>query len=372
MLSVGPDRLPAMEFTAVTALLAEAAALIVRLLPGRGQMPAGVMVRAVNNEVELVGGDGELSVRARVAAVVREPGAVSVPRRALAATLGSLTCAEVRLTAAASRLTLRTPMARYALPAVDSGQPPTELPPVMGHVYGRDLRAAAGPVAYAASRDHALPIFTGVRLRTTPDGLSLLATDRYRMASAVVRWSGGSLDTLVPASWLAETAKLGAAADQVHVHADERRFGLSWSGVGVVGGLLGQPFPDDQAARILHAEPEAHALVDAGDMLGAVERVALYAGSDAGVSVQFSDGVLVVRGSDEATGDAEEAVKATVEGALLTQVYQARYLLDALRCFATGPLTLNVQSGTRPTVITRPSGEDPVNLRQLIVPLRGR
>src|SRR5262249_2647585 len=146
----------------------------------------------------------------------------------------------------------------------------------------------------------------------------------------------------------------------------------SWPGLSVVGGILGHPFPDDQAARLLHAEPEVHTLVDAGDMLGTIERVAVFAGSEARVSVQFSDGVLIVRGRDEAAAEAEEAVKANVEGALLTQIYQARFLVDALRGFANGPVTPNVQSGTRPTVLGRPSGHDPVNLRQVIVPLRHR
>jgi DNA polymerase-3 subunit beta len=361
-----------MEFTAITAPLADAAALLVRLMPGRGPAPAGVLVRARDHEVELVCGDGELAVRVQVPAIVRDTGEAAVPRRALAATLAGLTCAEVRMTGAGSRLTLRTPSARYALPVIAGGGPTIAPPPIVGRVTGRDLRAAAGPVSSAATRDHALPIFTGVRMRATAEGLSLIATDRYRMATAVVGWSGGSLDALVPASWLAESAKLAASAAEVNVHADDHRFGLSWPGVTIVGGVLGHAFPDGQAARLLDAEPDAEAVVDATDLFGAVERASLFAGATARVTVQFGDGVLVIRGSDESAGEAEEVVKATVDGALLTQAYQTRYLLDAVRGFAAGPLVIRVQSGVRPTVLMRPAGADSVRLRYLIVPLRDR
>jgi DNA polymerase-3 subunit beta len=359
-----------MEFTAITRPLADAAALLVRLLPGRGLAPAGVLVRARDRDVELVSGDGELAVRVQVPATVREPGEAAVPRRALAATLASLTCAEVRMTSSESRLTLRTPAARYALPLVAGAGSAIALPPIVGRLSGRDLYAATGPVSSAATRDHALPIFTGVRMRATADGLSLIATDRFRMATSVVSWSGDSLDALVPASWLAASAKLAATADEVGVHASDHRFGLSWRGVSIVGGVLGQPFPDDQAARLLEAKPDGEASVDATDLLAAVERASLFAGSTARVSVQCGDGVLVIRGSDEAAGEAEEMVKATVDGALLTQTYQARYLLEAVRSFTAGPLVVRFQSGNRPTVLIRPAGEDPVRLRYLIVPLR--
>lgn len=361
-----------MELTAITAPLADAAALLVRLMPGRGPAPAGVLVRARDDEVELVCGDGELAVRVQLPAIVRETGEAVVPRRALAATLAGLTCAEVRMTGAGSRLTLRTPSARYALPVIADGGPAIAPPPIVGRVTGRDLRAATGPVSSAATRDHALPIFTGVRMRAAAEGLSLIATDRYRMATAILSWSGGSLDALVPASWLAESAKLAAGAAEVNVHADDHRFGLSWPGVTIVGGVLGHAFPDGQAARLLDAEPDAEAVVDATDLLGAIERVSLFAGATARVTVQLGDGVLVIRGSDESAGEAEEVVKATVDGALLTQAYQTRYLHDAVRGFAAGPLVIRVQSGVRPTVLMRPAGADPVRLRYLIVPLRDR
>ena len=50
-------------------------------------------------------------------------------------------------------------------------------------------RARLGEADQAhAVREHSLPIFTGVRVRSQDGRLSLLATDRFRLAWAIMPW----------------------------------------------------------------------------------------------------------------------------------------------------------------------------------------
>lgn len=235
------------------------------------------------------------------------------------------------------------------------------------------LRAAAVPVASAASREHALPIFTGVRLRSRDDRLSLVATDRFRMAAAYAPWQpqrGAAVDALVPAALLAEVAKQAGRADTVVVHADGDRFGLAWDGGSVVATSLGSPFPDQQIDRLLDTRVECAVEVEADALAAAVDRAAPYAGPHGKVVVHAADGVLVVRGSDPLGGESEETVKASVRGDQLTRSYQARFLLDALRPFTRRTVLMQIQSGMRATVFTAEPGEDHVDLRYLVVPMR--
>lgn len=157
------------DLTADTAALASATSDLARLLPGRVLDPvlAGVLLTADEHGVVLAGTDRERGVRLAAPALTHTDGRVLVPAKPLAETLAALGSPEVRLVVEGSRLAVRTPGARFALPLLEADSHPgvAEPPAASGSVRGADLHAAVPAVASAASRDDALPVFTGVRLR---------------------------------------------------------------------------------------------------------------------------------------------------------------------------------------------------------------
>ncbi|HEX5597324.1 MAG TPA: DNA polymerase III subunit beta [Micromonosporaceae bacterium] len=366
-----------LDVTARTAPLAEAAARMARLLPARSLQPmlAGVLLRADGDSLLLTAAEGEQSVQVRVPVTVHTAGEVVVSRRGLAETLAALDAYEVRLAAEGPRLALRTPGARFALSQLEvtSYPRPAHPPPRVGAISGPALRAAAVPVAAAASREAALPIFTGVRMRSRGDRLSLLATDRFRMAAATATWQpaddGVTMDALVPAALLAEVAKQAGTADTVTLHADADRFGLGWSGGHILTTSLAMPFPDRQIDQLLEVRAECAVELEADPLIAALQRALPYSGPHGRVTVHVRDGVLVVQGHDPMTGESEEAVKAASHGNHLTRCYQARFLLDALRPFAGRSALIEVQEGLRATVITT-ERDDGIDLKCLVVPMR--
>ena len=85
------------------------------------------------------------------------------------------------------------------------------MPPLAGSVGSDALATAIGQVATAAGRDDTLPALTGIRIEIADDTLTLVATDRYRLAVRELRWNPARPDlsaaVLVPARALAETAR---------------------------------------------------------------------------------------------------------------------------------------------------------------------
>jgi DNA polymerase-3 subunit beta len=360
-----------MDLTATTAELAGAAAEVARLLPTRVLDPvlAGLRLRA-GTDVEIAGSDQEHGVRLTVPATVHTEGEVLVPAKPLAATLHALDEQQVRLKVEGRRLAIRTPHSRFAIPLLDlAGHPGIpELPPLRGRIDAEKLRAIAA-VASAASKDDALPIFTGVRIRSDEHRLHVMATDRYRMAYATLPWQQkGHLDLLVPAKPLAEAAR--QAAGEVALHADVDRIAVAWADNSISTALLAAPFPDDRARRLLEADIDSTVLVDADALARAVRRATPYGGPHQAVTLQVEDSEIRVKGSDPQQGESEEFVKATVEGDRLTKTFQARYLADALKAFAGRRIELKIQDGLRSTVLTSTPGEDGVELTYLVVPMR--
>jgi DNA polymerase-3 subunit beta len=383
-----------LDLTASTAILREETARLGRLLPHRTLRPAQscVVLRADADGMLLAAADSELTARVRPPATIRTAGEVLVSRRGLTDTLGGIDAADLRLVVEGSRLAIRTPTARFALPLLDASARPSLAPPppMIGKIDGSALAALSGPVAAAASREAALPILTGVRVRGRGGSLSMLATDRFRLSAGSAPWRpaapGDDPDALVPAARLAEVARLAGGADEIRVLADRDRFGLAWDGWCVVAAQLGQPYPDRQLESLLEVEPEWVVEVEAGALAGALHRATPYAGPHGRVTLEAGDGELRVRGSDPVAGESDEAVKAAVgpeiaadaslrpgrgaRAGRVTRTYQARLLLDALRPFGDRLVRVEIQAGMRATRLRAADGGVD-ELRCLVVPMRG-
>lgn len=342
-----------MDLTCATADLAVATADVARLLPSRALDPvlSGVLLTADANGLTLAATDRERTVRLRRAAAVHSTGSVLVPGRPLADTLRALDVPEVRLTVEGSRLAVRTPRARFALPALESElYPGVPGPPALaGTASGRPLLRALAAVAGAASKDDALPLFSGVRVRSVDATLRLVATDRYRLAVAELPWRDGELDVLVPATLAAEIARQAAGATELALHAGPDRAAVVWPDAEIGTALLATPFPDE--TRYLGTTSDASADVAADELLAAVRRVGLYADGRGAIGLELADGEVRVRAAGTDLGEADESVKATVTGAL-TQTYRVRYLTDALRVFPGRTVRLAAKTGLRSTVLT--------------------
>jgi DNA polymerase-3 subunit beta len=223
-------------------------------------------------------------------------------------------------------------------------------------------------VAGAASKDDALPMFSGVRVRSVGRTLRLVATDRYRLAVAELPWQPvGDVDVLVPGTLAAEIARQAAGATEVALHADADRAAVVWADAEIGTALLATPFPDE--TRYLATTPDATAELDADALLGAVRRVGLYADGRGAVGIDLADGEVRVRASGADLGEADESVKATVSGGL-TQTYRVRYLTDALRVFTGETVRLAVKTGLRSTVLTaaRPDADAPA-ITYVVMPI---
>ncbi|MEU0558779.1 DNA polymerase III subunit beta [Dactylosporangium sp. NPDC006015] len=377
-----------MDVTASVSRLAAAASFLLRMLTGRSLQPshAGVLLRADDAGLHLVATDGEVVVHLHTPATVHTPGEVVVPRRAVADTLTSLDAADARLTVQGGRLSIRVPGARFALPSLpDATPPPVHLPPAHGTVAGDDLRTAAVPVAGAASREHALPLFTGVRLRAHTTTLSLLATDRFRLAAAAIPWHPTStpatdavaretatvragVEALVPAAVLARAAQHLSREETIHVHADDDLFALSWDGGSLTTPTLGTGYPDAQMSRLLDISAICTVETDADTLAQAVDRATAFGGPHGRVTLQPIEGALLVHADDPLTGESEQTLKATTDGTHVVRSFQARLLLDALRAFPHHPVRLQFQPDLRATTFTAPLPTTTLNY--LVVPLR--
>ena len=189
----------------------------------------------------------------------------------------------------------------------------------------------------AASRDDVTPVITGVRLEVTASTISLVATDRYRVALREIPWdSSGSGITeataLVPARTISEIGKTFGHSGTISVaitNTDDRELiAFSAEKKTVTSLLIKGNFPP--VKRLFPETVENYAVVNTSELIDAVRRVALVLEREAALRFSFSiEGVtLEAIGSEQA--QASESIDAFLTGSDTVVSLKPQFLLDGL------------------------------------------
>ena len=331
-------------------VMAEAVAWAARSLPSRPSVPilAGLLIKTDAAGVTMSSFDYETSARVQVAADVMDEGEALVSGRLLADIAKSLPNRPVDFSSDAIRAELVCGPARFTLQMLPVSDYPTlpEMPTATGEVASDVLAHAIAQVVVAAGRDELLPVFTGVRLEINGDNLSLLATDRYRMALKELVWrpasSGAEGAALVPARVLSEAARSMAGGETVtlalsNTGIGEGLIGLEGAGAGttrqLTTRLLGGEFP--KVRHLMNVQATLTVRANTAEVIAAVKRVGLVAERNTSLRMIIGDQAITL---EAATGDqaqASEALEAQVdvvgdEQSITDAGFNPHYLLDAL------------------------------------------
>ena len=331
--------------------LADAVAWVARSLPNRPTAPilAGLLMNASGDEVTLSSFDSTTSAQVTMPAEVTDEGTVLVSGRLLNEIARSLPNKPVEMVADHTQVELTCGSARFSLQTLPVDEYPTlpEMPTQTGLVDASVFEKSVSQVVIAAGRDELLNVFTGVRVEINGDRLSLLATDRYRMALKELTWQPSSPDiegaVLVPGRVLADTAKSLTSGKTVTVSlstTESEGEGLvGFIGEGAKGRreattrLLNQAFP--KVRHLMDVVGTVTVRVPTADLLAAVKRVSLVAERNTPLRMLIEDDHISL---EAATGDqahASEAIEAQVdvvgeEKSIEAAGFNPHYLLDAL------------------------------------------
>jgi len=324
-------------------VFSEAVSFVVKLLPQRNPQPilAGVLIEASDAGLSLAAFDYEASARTTIEATVDEPGTILVHGRLLSEIASRLPNAPIQvevdddggivLTCGSARFTLASmPVQEYpAIPEVsgDTGLVPAE-----------DFATAIAQVAFAASRDDVTPVLTGVQLEVSGTKLSLVATDRYRVALREIPWDGGGTASdepttaLVPARTLTEVGKTFAHGGDISIafsgSGDREIIAFTAGNKTVTSLLIKGNFPP--VRRLFPEQTEHHAVLNTAELAEAVRRVSLVLDRSAPLRFTFTTDSVSMDASGTEQARATESVDSNLVGDDVTLGLNPQYLLESL------------------------------------------
>jgi DNA polymerase-3 subunit beta len=365
--------------------LAEAVAWTARALPARPAVPvlAGMLLEA-GADLTLSSFDYDVSAQARIAVSTREEGAVLVSGRLLAEITRSLPPRPVSIATDGSRAVLTCGSATFTLltmPVEDYPSIP-QMPEPVGTVGSDAFASAVNQSATAAGRDDTLPALTGVRVEIDGDSLTLVSTDRYRLAVRELRWNPSRPDLnvamLVPARALAESARALTSGAEVSIALalpgdggapGEGMIGFEGAGRRTTTRLLGGEFPRYQ--NLLPSQITGSAELASGPFGDAVKRVALVAERNTAVRLAFSPGQVVLEAGTGDEAQAVEALEAGYEGEDFQIAFNPQFLLDGLTAIDSDTVRISFTGQGKAVLITgKPVGGAEPDYRYLLMPIR--
>ncbi|MGL4340292.1 MAG: DNA polymerase III subunit beta [Rhodoglobus sp.] len=330
-----------MKFQVNRDVFSEAVSFTVKLLPQRTTLPilSGILIEATDKKLTLSSFDYEVSARSEIEAHVEEPGRVLVSGRLLADIASRLPNAPVNFSTKEGKITVSCGAGNFTLLSMPVEEYPTlpELSDKRGSLFAEDFSTAVSQVAVAASRDDVTPVITGVQLEVSATNLSLIATDRYRVAVREISWDSGnsgleSASALIPAKTLMEIGKTfghsGTIAVAITVSDDRELIAFHADKKTVTSLLIKGNFPP--VRRLFPQTVDNYAVVNTTELIDAVRRVSLVLEREAALRFTFSsDGVnLEAIGSEQA--QASESIDAFLTGDNAVVSLKPQFLLDGL------------------------------------------
>jgi DNA polymerase III subunit beta len=365
------------KFRCEQAPLAEALGLVGRAVTNRPSHPvlAGVLATAADGLLELRASDLDVTVDARIAVTVDEPGTAVLPAKLTADIVRSLRPGRVDVDVTADEARVRADRSQFAVRTLSVADYPkvasVDAEPVS--VGGAAFADALRQVTRAASTDENRPILTGVLIAAEDSGIRLVATDSYRLAvrdlpETTVLESGQRV--LVPSRALSEVARLISGTDQVSVRlgAREAQFDIGEGGPGsvtLITRLIEGEFPNYR--QLIPQSYPNRLVVSREELTESLKRVKLLTRDGAPVRLSLGAAGVDLHAVAHDVGQASESIEATYDGAELTVAFNPDYLLAGIDAVSGDEVALETLDPMKPAVV-RPT--DDSGFLYLLMPVR--
>jgi DNA polymerase-3 subunit beta len=352
-------------------VLADALQTVQRGVSTRPGIPAltGVLMSVDAQGLRLTTTDLEVTTEVRIPVDSQEEGTALIPARLIAEMVKALPPDAVEFDAdgAQARVSCRSFEGTLRCLSAEDFPMLRSAEGVHVSVEARAFAEGVAQVAKAASRDEARPILTGVLLEASREGITLAATDSYRLAFRELPATGdGEAKALVPERAISEAARAagGDEKGEVTMVLGSAQATFAVGALILTSRLIEGEFPN---YRQLIPEPGDNRLsAPRQELLEAIRRVGLLARENSPIRLELNALGARLTSSSPDLGGAVEAVEASYEGEELTVAFNPTYVADGLAGVVGEKVQVELRDGLKPAVL-RGEGDE---FTYLVMPVR--
>jgi DNA polymerase III subunit beta len=351
--------------------LSDALQTVQRGVSARPGIPAltGVLMTVGEGRLTLATTDLEVSTELSIEVDAIEPGVALVPARLAADIVRKLDAAPVEFTVADNQASISCAAYEGQIRCLPAEDFPSRREPsgTAVKVAAQEFAEAVKQVAKAASKDEARPILTGVLVEANREGLTLVATDSYRLAVRELTAKGeGEAKVLIPERAITEAGRAAEAMDKgdVEILLEESQATFHAGPLTLTSRLIEGEFPSYR--QLIPEGYENHLTVSRIGLLDAVSRVGLLARENSPVRLEFNALGVRLSSSSPDLGGAVEVVEAEYGGEDTTVAFNPGYLIDGLSVATGDKAKIEVRDGLKPALVRG----DTEGFLYLVMPVR--
>lgn len=319
----------------------EAVSFVVRVLPQRIPMPIlnGILIEADANALRLSVFDYEVSAQVEIVAKVDAPGRVLVSGRLLSEITSKLPNAPIEVSLEGNKVQVTCGASKFSLLTMPVEEYPNlpEIPETNITVSGEEFSKAIQQLTPAVAKNDHVMTLNGILFEVEEKTISMLGTDRNRMAVKEVPWSGKpglvGYISVVPLRTLSEVAKTFGHQGELtlSINNDEARGLIAFKANNrtITSLLIKGRYPDIKE-HLPKTDIPDFAVVNTQDLIDSTRRVGLVLENDVPMKCEFLSGKLVLEASENEVAQASEAVPIEMTGDDKVIKLRPRYVIDGL------------------------------------------
>ena len=364
--------------------LAHGLSVVSRAVSPRSTYPilANVLISAEDGRLRLSATDRELGITCWIGAKIEEPGATTVPARTFNDLVATLPSEAIAMDLVVRTQTLHLSAGRSSadIKGMDAQEfPPMPEPDKDGGMKLpiAEFKEMVQQVVFAASRDDARPVLTGVLITVEDKTITMAAADGFRLSVRTAQLDSAvdaPMRAIVPARALNELARIAGEEDEdvtMMLPPGRGQVVFSLKDAELRCQLVEGSFPEYQ--QIIPSGHKTRTVIATEAFLKAAKQSEIFARESshiARLNVKNGEGdqpgTLEISAQSEETGSNEAKVDATVEGDDILIAFNVRYLREVLDVMHTPNVVLETSAAAAPGVF-RPMGEE--NFLHVIMPM---
>lgn len=365
----------------------EAMQIVGNVAASRNTLPilANVLIRAVDDQIQLAATDLEVGVKYVVEGRIEEPGSITVPAKKLVdivrelptTTADSGDPAKVKLsTLANDRVEIDCENATFRIVGLtDEEFPPL---PELGDDFltlnSDILCSMIQKTVFAVSTEETRHFLNGVYFCVTSDSVRMVATDGKRLAVASQQQTEPmeqEISVIIPTKAVNNILRAFANNEDVKIALIENQIVFATQNMSLISRLIEGEYPDYQAVMSPAMNNEIELVVDTEYLLSVIRRVSLLANPKTpSVRIESKDSEISVSASTPELGEAQEQMQQVkLEGGSVEIAFNARFVMDVLRNIETSKVLFKFRDSLSP-VLVMPSEEKGHDYMCVIMPMR--
>lgn len=355
---------------------AKAITLASRFTTTRAQLPilGNILLSSSKTKLTVSSTNLEISVSTSLGAKVEKEGEISIPSKVLSELVGNLPKETLSLEAEKEHLKISS----SSFSSDILGMNTSDFPKIPSSVHKdksfnlpkAEFSDGLSRVIFATSVDETRPILTGILFLLSKEGLTLVATDGFRLSRKIIKTNSfkGNFKFILPKTILSEVGRLGEIEEVVfEVQEKEKQVVFEIGDTVLSSRLLEGEFPDYE--KIIPKSTTTKVSLDKEDLLRAVKLSAPFARDNANiVKIKVQKEGITVSAESSQAGSQETKVEAKVEGESKIEIaFNYKFLEEFLGSVKGEEVRMEFSGNEKAGIFLDPSDSDYLHL---IMPVR--